>query len=580
MRFEVWAPRPGRVDLHLDGRDRPMVASDGGWWTVEVDEATAASRYGFRLDGGPARPDPRSLVQPDGIEGLSCVYRHGRFAWTDSSWAGLSLAGSVLYELHVGTFSEGGTLDSAIGHLGDLVDLGVDAVELMPLASASGRWGWGYDGVNLYAVHAPYGGPDALKRFVDAAHSHGLGVLLDVVYNHLGPVGNYLNEFGPYFTDRHHTPWGDAVNFDGEGCEEVRRFVIDNACMWLRDFHLDGLRLDAVHAIVDDSSPDILTALRAEVAELSVELGRSLVVVAESDENDVRIVQPLPEGQGMDAVWSDDWHHALHTLLTGEHDGYYEDYGSLEQLVKALRQAWVFDGCWSAYRERTHGSNPSGLPRDRFLVATQNHDQIGNRANGERLSMLVGPAKLRAAAALLLTTPFVPMLFQGEEWGASTPFLYFTDHQDEALARAVRDGRRTEFAAFGWRPEDVPDPQDPTTFERSRLDRSERARVPHEEMLRWYRDLLALRRREPDLHDPSVELRAGVEAGVVTVNRGGIVVLVNFSGTAQVFDTEGDVEPLLLAPGCTCGDTAVSLGVDGVAVLRREITTRQGVTDG
>ena len=478
-----------------------------------VDDAGAGTRYGFRVDGGEVRPDPRSRRQPDGIEGRSAVYDDDEFSWTDAGWSGFTLAGHVLYELHVGTFSPEGTFDGAITKLDHLVALGVDAVELMPLAASSGKHGWGYDGVDLFAVHEPYGGPDGLKRFVDAAHAAGIAVIVDVVYNHFGPTGNHLGEFGPYFTDRHQTPWGDAVNFDGDDSHEVRRFVLDNAVMWLRDFHADGLRLDAIHAIVDHSEPPIVTEIVQEVRALERELGRSCVVIAESEHANPDLVQPPPRGHGLDAVWFDDWHHALHALLTGEREGYYADFGTVDDVVRAMT-----------------GRQPPGS----FIIATQNHDQIGNRARGERLSMLVSTAQVQMVAALLLTAPFVPMLFQGEEWAASTPFLYFTDHADPALATAVRDGRRAEFAAFGWKPEDVPDPQAPSTFAASVLDWSELERDEHAAVLQWYRELIALRWSRSELHDPSVPACVTREGAVVQVTRGNIAVDVDFASDEVV----------------------------------------------
>jgi maltooligosyltrehalose trehalohydrolase len=566
--FAVWAPLAGQVDLVLGGARIEATSAAGGWWHAEA-VAAPGDRYGFAVDGRPAIPDPRSLDQPDGIDGLSAVYDHGAFPWSDDGWDGGRVTDGVLYELHIGTFSPEGTFDGAVRRLPHLVELGVDAVEVMPVATASGRWGWGYDGVLLYAVHPAYGGPDGCKRFVDACHAAGLAVVLDVVYNHFGPAGNHLPELGPYLTDRHTTFWGDAVDFDGPDAREVRRFVIDNALMWLRDFHCDGLRLDAVHAIVDESPIHVLAELGDEVDRLAKDVGRRLTVIAESDLNDPVFVRPRPEGYGLAASWADDWHHALHAVLTGETSGYYADFGELDHLVKALAQAWVYDGAWSPHRGRSHGRSPAGLPRDAFVVAAQNHDQVGNRAAGERLSSLTSWGRLHVASALLITSPFVPMLFQGEEWGASTPFLYFTDHRDPGLARAVRDGRRREFAAFGWAPEDVPDPQDPATFRRSRLDWDEPDLAPHADLLRWYRDLIALRRAEPDLRDPAVPVTPTHRQGVLSVRRGGIVVVVNLGDRSR----SAAVGPTTLLMGSDQGvrtDRAgVVLPVDSVAILRQ-----------
>ncbi len=494
--FRVWAPRRGRVELVIGDRRLPMTRMERGWWELSDEAARAGTRYGISLDGGETRPDPRSASQPDGVHGLSEVVDHGAHDWKDAGWPGLPLAGSVLYELHVGTFAPTGTFDGVIDQLPHLVDLGVDAIEFMPVAEFSGDRGWGYDGVDLFAPHHAYGGPAGLKRLVDACHAHGLGAVLDVVYNHLGPVGNFLSEFGPYFSDRHTTAWGASFNFDGPGSDEVRRFIVGNALMWIRDYHFDGLRLDAVHAIVDQSPLNILEQLALEVDGLGADLHRTTFVIAESDANDPRLVRSRDAGgHGLDGVWSDDWHHALHGVLTGERTGYYQDFGSLELLGKALRQAWVYDGMWSARRQRTRGRKATGVASHSFVIAAQNHDQVGNRATGDRLAALVDEGRLKIAATLLLLAPFTPMLFQGEEWAASSPFLYFTDHSDQQVGNAVRDGRRREFAAFGWDSDQIPDPQDANTFERSRLNWNELDEPFHRRMLDWYRAMIGLRKR-------------------------------------------------------------------------------------
>jgi maltooligosyltrehalose trehalohydrolase len=526
--YRVWAPRAQRVELVRGGRSMPMVGGPGGWWVAESVRPAAGDRYGYSLDGGPVRADPRSAYQPDGPEGLSEVVDHEAFGWSPSGWTGFSLPGSVLYELHVGTFSADGTFDGVIGRLDHLRSLGVDAIEVMPVATFPGTRGWGYDGVCLYAPHAAYGGPDGMKRMIDACHRAGIGVILDVVYNHLGPSGNYLSEFGPYFSAAHRTNWGDAVNLDGPGSDEVRRFLVDNALMWFRDYHIDGLRLDAVHALADDSAVHFLEQLAEEVRALMGHEGRPLALIAESDRNDPRLVRtPREGGYGLDSSWADEWHHAWHAVFTGEHNGYYEDFGTLEQLGKALRQAWVYDGVWSEHRQRTHGRRPEGLTGHCFVVSTQNHDQVGNRAKGERSSALMSPARLKVAAGLLLTAPFVPLLFQGEEWGAATPWQYFTDFADVELGRAVTEGRRSEFASFGWTALEVPDPQDRATFERSRLDWTEIDRRPNAEILDWYRQLIAIRRRIPDLTDGRLDrISVSVDpvVGGVIVERPSVVV--------------------------------------------------------
>jgi maltooligosyltrehalose trehalohydrolase len=578
--FRVWAPRAERVDVEVGGQrlamspagHGPMSPAGHGWWTRRAPDAGPGSDYAFSLDGGPPRPDPRSASQPGGVHGPSRVVDHAAFGWRDGGWRGLPLAGSVLYECHIGTFSAAGTFDGAIEHLGYLADLGIDAIELMPVAEFPGRRGWGYDGVGLFAPHHAYGGPEGLKRLVDAAHARGLGVIMDVVYNHLGPDGNYLPEFGPYFSALHQTNWGDAVNFDGPGSDEVRRFVIDNATAWLRDYHCDGLRLDAVHAIADDSATHILESLAAEVDAASAQLGRPLLLIAESDRSDPRPVRSRDAGgYGLSASWADEWHHALHAVLTGEHNGYYADFGPLPLLAKALRQAWVYDGTYSPYRQRVHGRPPAGLAGGQFVVCTQNHDQVGNRAAGERSAALMSDGRLRVAAALLLTSPFVPMLFQGEEWGAGTPFQYFTDHVDPALGRAVSEGRRTEFGAFGWDPDDVPDPQDAATFERSRLNWDELRSGRQAGLLAWYRRLIALRRQIPELADPrldrvTTECDAG--AGRLVVRRGPVAVASNLGSGTWTFPAAPQAELLAAsAPGVRRTRQDVVIPPDTVAIL-------------
>ena len=591
--FRVWAPRAGRAEVVLAAagpsaagpseagrgeagrgeRRLPMDRAGRGWWSASAADAGPGSAYAFSLDGGPARPDPRSASQPAGVHGPSIVVDHAAYTWSDDSWRGLPLTGSVVYECHIGTFSAEGTFDGAIKHLNHLADLGVDAVELMPVAEFPGSRGWGYDGVDLFAPQHAYGGPDGLKRLVDAAHARGLGVIMDVVYNHLGPDGNYLPEFGPYFAAQHRTNWGAAVNFDGPGSDEVRRFVIDNALMWLRDYHCDGLRLDAVHAIIDDSATHILEELAAEAGALAAHTGRPLFLIAESDRNDPRYVRSRAAGgYGLDASWADEWHHALHAVLTGEKTGYYADFGSLRLLAKAMRQAWVYDGGYSPYRQRTHGRSPAGLDGGQFVVAVQNHDQVGNRAAGQRTAALISDGRLRVAAALLLTAPFVPMLFQGEEWGASTPFQYFTDHSDTALGGAVSEGRRREFAAFGWDPASVPDPQDPATFERSRLDWAEPGRPRHAALLAWHRELIALRRQVPALTDPRLDRVAtdyDDQAGWLVIRRGPVIVAANLGVASWTFAAAAPPVHLLAAsgPGAETTQRGLVLPPDTAAIL-------------
>ncbi len=499
--LEVWAPYADTVAARIKDRTHPLKASTGGWW--HLSEPVAANEdYAFIINDGKPLPDPRSAQLPYGVHGPSRQVDHSAFTWHDGGWRAPPLSSAIIYELHVGTFSKEGTFDGVIRHLDYLCDLGITHVELMPVNTFSGNRGWGYDGVGLYAPQETYGGPDGLKRLVDTCHGKGLSVILDVVYNHLGPEGNYLNHFGPYFTDHYSSPWGEAVNLDGSGSFEVRRFFVENALMWLRDYHIDGLRIDAVHTLVDMSAIHFLEELAEAVKRLEAETGRHLVVIAESDLNNPRVVTPVAAGgYGMDAQWSDDFHHALHALLTGEKAGYYSDFGKIEDLARALTRVFVYDGRYSSYRHRNHGRPVEGLPGTCFLGYIQTHDQVGNRAKGDRISQLVQPEKLKIGAAIVLFSPFVPMLFQGEEWGAATPFCYFSGHEDKDLGEAVRKGRLGEFAGFGWDPAEIPDPQALETYTQSILDWDERENEPHRSLLDWYRRLIALRKKSIDLKD-------------------------------------------------------------------------------
>lgn len=525
MRPRVWAPHAGTVSLETaagpaavpgttsvpmrredpDRRGTSAGVRDSGWWIADLD-LPHGTDYAFAVDGAPARPDPRSAWQPQGVHGPSRVFDADRHEWQDAGWQGVDVRGAVVYELHLGTFTPAGTLAGAIERLDHLVQLGVDVVELLPVAPFNGVHGWGYDGVGLYAVHEPYGGPGALQDFVDAAHGRGLAVCLDVVHNHLGPSGNYLDTFGPYFTEAHRTPWGAAVNLDGDGSTEVRRWICDSALRWFRDFHVDALRLDAVHALVDDSSTHLLAQLSDEVATLAEELGRPLSLVAESDLDDpVTVTATHDGGWGMTAQWADDVHHAIHALVTGETHGYYVDFGTPEVLRKALTRVFVHDGTWSTFRGRSWGRPvPAGTDGHRFVAFASDHDQVGNRALGDRPSSSLDGGALAIEAALVLLSPFTPMIFMGEEWGARTPWQFFTDHPEPELAEAVRDGRRAEFGGHGWAElygsdVEVPDPQAVSTFEASRLDWDEPAQPDHARLLDWYRQLGALRRAVPDL---------------------------------------------------------------------------------
>jgi len=568
----LWAPQANHVEIEIAGARHAMTRAPDGWWSSEA-VLPFDTNYGFVTDGGEPLPDPRSPWQPEGVFGPSRLVDHRAFSWTDSAWQPPPLSAAIIYELHVGTFTPQGTFESAIEKLDDLARLGITHVELMPVAEFSGARGWGYDGTLIYAPHHAYGGPAGLKRLVNACHSSGLAVLLDVVYNHLGPAGNNLARFGPYFTDRYATPWGEAINFDGPYSDEVRRFFIDNALMWLRDYHFDGLRIDAVHAIIDASALHFLEQLASEVAALEAKIGRYLVLIAESDLNDPRIIQPQAiGGYGIHAQWNDDFHHALHTILTGEKDGYYADFGSLADLAKALQQAFVYDGRYSGFRRRPHGRALRAPRGDQFLAYMQNHDQIGNRAKGERSSHLLPVSRLKIAAALVLTAPFIPMIFQGEECGASSPFLYFTDH-DEELGRAVTAGRRQEFAAFGWNPEEVPDPQAPESFERSKLNWDERRQEPHAGLLEWHHRLIELRRTLPELSDhrlENVHVSFHEAAKWLVMERGNVTVACNLNHLTQVVPARlGAGSKILLTSEkrTQIFDGELVLPADSVAVL-------------
>ncbi len=510
VRFTVWAPRARGVQVRVTDaageREQALAPIGRGRFEGTDPRARAGGDYRFVLDGERVRADPASRHQPQGVHGPSRVEDPGAFRWSDTAWRGVPRDELVIYELHVGTFSPSGRFEGVAERLAALAELGVTAIELMPVAAFPGERNWGYDGVFPFAPQASYGGPEGLRRLVDAAHAAGLAVLLDVVYNHLGPEGNVLHDFGPYFTDRYRTPWGPALNFDGPDSDEVRRYFQENALHWVEEYHLDGLRLDAVHAIFDQRARPFLAELAEAIHALGARLGRRVHVIAESDDNDPRLVrEPERGGLGLDGLWSDDFHHAVHAALTGEREGYYVDFGRVEHVARAFTRRFVYDDRWSEHRRRRHGAPATDVPADRFVVCVQNHDQIGNRARGERLAALLPPPRLRLAAALLLLSPYVPLLFMGEEWGETNPFLYFVDHGDPELLRAVREGRRAEFEAFAWRGP-VPDPGSEESFERSRPDPARAARPPHAAVAALYRALLALRRSEPALRPGAAEL--------------------------------------------------------------------------
>lgn len=497
VRFRVWAPKVASLAVRVVGPDPidplPMAPRSDGLFEVELGSLGAGARYLYLLDGERARPDPASRALPEGVHGPSGVVDPAAFPWTDDGWRGRHLRDMVIYELHVGTFAPGGTFEAIIPRLDRLVDLGVNALELMPVASFPGPRNWGYDGVGLFAPQRTYGGPEGLRRLVDACHARGVAVILDVVYNHLGPEGNYLAEFGPYFTERYRTPWGPAINYDGDGAAGVRRFVVENALHWVTEYHIDALRLDAIHGIFDGSPVHILRELNDAVEARAAALGRIIPVIAESDLNDRRVIDGVKRGgYGLAGQWNDDFHHALHTVLTGERDGYYADFGSVDQLAKAYTDGFVYDGQPSAFRGRPHGTPTRDLPAEQFVVCAQDHDQVGNRAQGERLGALVGFEALKVAAAAVLLSPNVPLLFMGEEYGEPSPFLYFASFEDQGLGEAVRRGRREEFARFAWSGE-IPDPQAPAAFERSRLHWELQDRVPHRPLWSYYRELIRLR---------------------------------------------------------------------------------------
>ncbi len=512
-RFVLWAPLAELVQVrilderdsvsltgavsrgsHKGGRLIPLQRTDRGYHEGIVEGIRPGTQYIYCLDGNKDRPDPASRLQPEGVHGASQVVDPRAFQWNDSRWRGLSLEDYIIYEIHVGTFSSEGTFDAIIPYLDEIKGLGVTALELMPVAQFPGDRNWGYDGVYPFAVQNSYGGPEGLRRLVEACHEHELAVVLDVVYNHLGPEGNYLGDFGPYFTDRYRSLWGQALNFDGPESDEVVRFFIENALYWLRDYHIDALRLDAIHGIVDCNAQPFLSLLAQAVHDFAKQSGRKIYLIAESDLNDVRYIQPTQSGgYGLDAQWSDDFHHAVHTLLTGEKSGYYLDFGGIEDLGKAFEEGFVYSGQFSAYRHRRHGNSSRHIPARQFVVFAQNHDQVGNRVFGDRLSTMVSFEASKLAAGVVILSPYIPLLFMGEEWGETAPFQYFTSHSDSALIEAVRRGRRDEFADFRWEGE-PPDPQAEQTFLRCKLDHTLKQSQPHRTLQEFYRELIKLRK--------------------------------------------------------------------------------------
>lgn len=571
-RYDVWAPNADSVRLLADGREYPMEHHDAaapGWWRAPAEapgQEGDGVPYGYIVDGEGPFPDPRSRRQPEGVHGLSVTFDPSVHQWQDSGWKGRPLKGAVIYELHLGTFTPEGTLDAAAAKLDYLVDLGVEFIELLPVNGFNGIHNWGYDGVLWYAVHEPYGGPAAYQRFVDAAHAAGLGVIQDVVYNHLGPSGNYLPKFGPYLKSGEGNTWGDSVNLDGPGSDDVRRYILENAAMWLRDYHVDGLRLDAVHALRDERAVHILEEFGALGDEVEAETGVPRTMIAESDLNNPRLIYPRKDnGYGLEGQWSDDFHHAVHVNLSGETTGYYADFDSLAVLAKVLEHGFLHDGSYSSFRGRHHGrpirrdlAHPSAL-----VVCLQNHDQIGNRATGDRLTASLSYGKLAIGAVLTMTSPFTPMLFMGEEFGASTPWQFFTSHPEPELGKATAEGRIKEFERMGWDPAVVPDPQDPETFQRSKLKWDEAGEGDHARLLQLYKDLAQLRRDTPELVDggfgeTSVEFDD--DGHWLQMSRGTVRVICNFGDDALGTPLSG----------------SILLATDGEAVLDEGTLTLPG----
>ena len=583
--FLLWAPNARSVLLKLCSSQDDLINMEPlaqGYFRTNIAGVNDGAQYLYQLDDQRSLPDPASRFQPQGVHGPSQTVDTSSFSWTDQEWKGFRLERSIFYELHVGTYTQEGTFNALIPHLAYLADIGITTIELMPIAQFPGSRNWGYDGVYAFAPQNSYGGPAALQRFVDAAHGHGLAVALDVVYNHLGPEGNYLSAFGPYFTDQYRTPWGQAINFDGQGSDDVRRFFIENALYWLEDYHLDALRLDAVHGIFDFSARHILAELKSSVAQLSARLGRPLHLIAETDLNDARILHdPEHGGYGLDAQWSDDFHHSVHSLLTKEDRGYYSDFRGIKPLATTLSDGWYYQGQYSHFRQRHFGSSPKGLAASKFVAFTQNHDQIGNRAFGERLTMLVDLESLKLAAGVNLLSPFMPLLFMGEEYGETAPFQYFTSHGDPDLVEAVRRGRREEFADFGWG-EEVPDPQDNQTYQRSHLDLSLKKTGKHQTLFRFYQQLIRIRQEFNLGSAPSHTVRElGDHALLLRFNirPRGLAILFNFDErpvTLDPQDLEGNWIARLdsAAAAWNGSDNNLESGVDSGLREREDSDTR------
>ena len=594
-RFRVWAPLVENVVLRIVFPSEQLVSMErtsDGYWQVELEGIAPETEYFYRLEKSKDRPDPASHWQPEGVHGASRVVHHERFQWRDSDWAGMPLEKMIMYELHVGTFTSAGTLDAVIGRLDDLQELGVNTLNLMPLGQFPGERNWGYDTAYPYAVQNSYGGPGGLKRLVDACHRREMAVILDVVYNHLGPEGNYLGDFGPYFTDTYKTPWGGAVNFDQAYADGVRNYFIQNARHWFGNYHIDALRLDAIHAIVDMSALPFLRELSREVDIFAKQQGRKCLLIAESDLNDVRILKSREEeGMGLDAQWCDDFHHALHALLTGEKAGYYQDFGEVSPLIKALKEGYVITWQYSAYRKRHHGSSSRDRPARKFVVFSQNHDQVGNRMRGERVTSLISFEALKLAAGTVICSPYVPLIFMGEEYGEDAPFLYFIDHSNPDLIEAVRKGRSEEFATFQWR-EAPPDPQRRETFMRSKLNWDKRKEGKHHTLKEFYRCLLGLRKTVPALKYLKKELLEIIEVpqdNIIIFQRrwkeSRILVILNFETqerAVRLAFPEGRWKKIVdssermwegpgsLLPGSLAGEWSLTLSPSSFSIYQRE----------
>ena len=594
--FTVWAPLVEQIDLEIIYPHRktiPMESCESGYWRA-VDTLPPETRYLYKINADASRPDPASHFQPQGVHGPSQVVDHQQFSWEDERFKGIESAEMIIYELHVGTFTPDGTFEAIIPRLDDLEKLGINSIELMPIAQFPGERNWGYDGVYPFAVQSSYGGPEGLKRLVNACHSRKIAVVLDVVYNHLGPEGNYLGEFGPYFTDKYRTPWGKAINFDGAYSNGVRNYFIENALYWFDRYHIDALRLDAIHGIFDMGAKHVLQELAESVEAFSIENKRQRYLIAESDLNDAQVIRPRAMGgYGINLQWCDDFHHALHTLLTQEERGYYQDFGNVDHLVTTLKEGYVYSGKYSSYRKRNHGNSSQDRTADQFVVFSQNHDQIGNRMFGERLSGLVSFEALKLAAGAVLLSPYIPLLFMGEEYGEESSFLYFVGHSDPALVSAVREGRKNEFKAFSWH-KDPPDPQDAETFTQSKLRWEKRLEGKHRVLLDFYRTLIQLRRTIPSLRNlrkDALDVSVAREDKIIAVRRwhedDQVLYIMNFNAEARRYTTfelsAGSWKKALdsseerwMGPGSTIPDTIPSennllLQPSAIVLYQREV---------